>query len=57
MKQDPRLAMAAEEHWHFLKFRFVRRIHKKDDLDRQSWSDYIDSDPPLWDPPTQLQII
>ena len=54
---DPRLSAAIEGHWHFLKFRYLRRLAKKEDLNLQSWKNLLDSDPPLWNPPTQLQFI
>jgi hypothetical protein len=54
---DARLSLAAEERWHFLKFRSVRSLVKRENLDLKSWLDIIDSDPPLKDPPNQLPII
>ena len=57
LRHDPRFAAAVENGWHFLKFRYLRRLVKKDDLDLQAWIELLDSDPPLWDPPTQLQFL
>jgi hypothetical protein len=54
---DPRLAIAVEERWHFLKFRSIRSLVKRGNLNLQSWEEIIDSDPPLKDPPNQLPII
>ena len=57
LQHDPRFASAVENGWHFLKFRYLRRLAKKDGLDLQSWIELLDSDPPLWNPPTQLQFL
>jgi len=57
LQHDPRLASAVENNWHFLKFRYLRRLTKKDGLDLHLWKEFLDSDPPLWDPPTQLQFL
>lgn len=57
LNHDPRFAAAVENGWHFLKFRYLRRLAKKDDLNFQTWGELLDSDPPLWDPPTQLQFL
>ena len=57
LQHDPRFASAVENNWHFLKFRYLRRLAKKDGLDLHSWIELLDSDPPLWDPPTQLQFL
>jgi len=57
MRSDPRLSFAVQQGWHFLKFRYLRRLAKKPDLTMEDWRELLDSDPPLWDPPTQLQII
>lgn len=43
--------------WHFLKFRYVRKLFSKENLIPSVWDDILDSDPPLWDPPQQLQIL
>ena len=57
LQHDPRFASALENSWHFLKFRYLRRLAKKGGLDLHSWIELLDSDPPLWDPPTQLQFL
>jgi len=57
LHHDPRFASAVENGWHFLKFRYLRRLVKKDGLDIHSWIELLDSDPPLWDPPTQLKFL
>ncbi len=54
---DPRFASAVENGWHFLKFRYLRRLAKKESLDLHLWTELLDSDPPLWDPPTQLKFL
>ncbi|MCD6576553.1 MAG: hypothetical protein J7K66_00895 [Anaerolineaceae bacterium] len=57
LQHDPRFSSAMENRWHFLKFRYLRRLAKKDNLDLHLWMEMLDSDPPLWDPPTQLQFL
>lgn len=57
LQHDPRLASAVENGWHFLKFRHLRRLAEKDDLDLHSWVELLDNDPPLWTPPTQYQFL
>jgi hypothetical protein len=57
LQHDPHFASAVENGWHFLKFRYLRRLAKKDDLDLHSWIELLDSDPPLWDSPTQLHFL
>ena len=57
LQHDPRFASTLENSWHFLKFRYLRRLAKKDGLDLHSWVELLDSDPPLWDPLTQLQFL
>ena len=57
IRKDPRLSFAVEQGWHFLKFRYLRRLADIKELDLNRWRELLDSDPPLWDPPTQLKII
>ncbi|HDZ23911.1 MAG TPA: hypothetical protein ENH70_05160 [Desulfobacteraceae bacterium] len=57
MRNDPRLSAAAEDGWHFLKFRYLRRMAARDNLTLSMWEELLDGDPPLWDSPTQIQLL
>jgi len=57
LQHDPRFASAVENGWHFLKFRHLRRLAEKDDLDIHSWAELLDNDPPLRTPPTQYKFL
>jgi hypothetical protein len=57
MQEDSRFSEAADQHWHFVKFRHVRRLAEDDQLSVASWKALLDRDPPLREPPAQLQII
>lgn len=54
---DPHLASATEQGWHFLKFRFIRGLEERENIDLRSWEELLDIDPPLSTPPNQLPII
>ena len=56
IKHDPRLEAAAEQNWHFVKFRTLRRLEQHEHLTLDLWNELLDSDPPLWDPPVQFQL-
>jgi len=57
LMHDPRLARAVEEKWHFLKYRSVRSLGKRENLDMKLWEELLDSDPPLINSPNQIPII
>ena len=57
LKQDPRLETASEQNWSFVKFRTLRRLAKQENLSLNLWKELLVSDPPLWDPPIQFQLI
>ena len=57
LRNDPRLAAAAENGWHFLKFRYLRWMAEREDLTLAMWEELLDGDPPVWDPPTQIQLL
>jgi len=56
LNHDPRLESAAEQNWHFVKFRTLRRLVRQEHLTLELWNELLDSDPPLWDPPVQFQL-
>jgi hypothetical protein len=56
IKHDPRLEIVAEKNWHFVKFRTLRRLAQYENLTLDAWNEILDSDPPLWDPPSQFQL-
>ena len=46
LQRDPRLAKAVEQgHWQFVKFRHLRRLLERDDLDRHAFKTIIGLDP------------
>ena len=57
LKRDPRLEAAAEQNWHFVKFRTLRRLAQHENLTLSLWKELLKSDPPLWDPTIQFQLI
>ncbi|MDO9547307.1 MAG: hypothetical protein Q7J07_11250 [Pelolinea sp.] len=57
LSHDPRLSSATKERWHFLKFRSVRSLGERENLNLESWEELLDSDPPLLNSPNQLPII
>jgi hypothetical protein len=57
IKHDTRLETAAEKNWHFVKFRTMRRLVQYENLTLDAWNEILDTDPPLWDPPSQFQLI
>ncbi len=57
LKHDPRLEAAAEQNWYFVKFRTFRRLAQQENLTLDLWKEILVSDPPLWDPPLQFQLL
>ena len=57
MNHDPRLEAASEQNWNFVKFRTLRRLAAQENLTLDLWKEILISDPPLWDPPTQFQLL
>jgi len=56
LRQDPRLSEALESGWQFLKFRYLRWMITRENLDFRLWTSLLGGDPPAWDPPKQLQF-
>ena len=56
LRMDPRLAEALESGWQFLKFRYLRWMVTRENLDLKLWTSLLGGDPPAWDPPKQLQF-
>jgi hypothetical protein len=46
-----------DQGWRFLKMRHVRKIAQHEDITPTLWEDLLNTDPLLWDPPVQLQIL
>jgi len=57
LQHDPRMAAAVRENWHLIKYRHIRRIAEREVLSLSTWQELIDSDPPLREPPAQMQIM
>jgi hypothetical protein len=56
LRKDPRLAEAAGAGWHFLKFRHLRQLNERIDLNRKLWDDLLDADQPLLEEATQMSM-
>jgi len=54
---DPRFASSIEGNWHLLKFRHIRWMAKRENLSLEIWKEMLDGDPPMWDPPQQIQML
>jgi len=57
LNHDPRLEAASEQNWTFVKFRTLRRLSQQENLTLDLWKEILISDPPLWDPPIQFQLL
>jgi len=57
LQHDFRLAEAMKEGWHLVKFRHIRRLAERESITLDAWQDLLDRDPPMREPPAQLQII
>jgi len=57
LNYDPRLEAASEQNWYFVKFRTLRRLAQQENLTLDLWKEILISDPPLWDPPIQFQLL
>ena len=57
LNHDPRLEAAAEQNWYFVKFRTLRRLAQQENLTLNLWKELLISDPPLWDPSIQFQLL
>ncbi len=57
LNHDPRLEAAANLSWSFVKFRTLRRLAQHDNLTLNLWKELLISDPPLWNPPIQFQLL
>lgn len=57
MREDPRLASALTNHWHFLKFRHLRRLTAMESLTFDLWEDLLEGDPLLWEAPEQTPLL
>ena len=57
LNRDPRLEAASEQNWNFVKFRTLHRLAAQENLTLDLWKEVLISDPPLWDPPIQFQLL
>ena len=57
LQRNPIYKQLTKENCHFLKFRQLRKIAEKADINIDLFRFLIDADPPLESPPTQLQIL
>ena len=55
-QQDARLESAIKSGWHLLKFRYLRWLATRDDIDEKAWKELMDGDPPLWEASEQIQM-
>ena len=55
-QQDARMESAIKSGWHLLKFRYLRWLATRDDIDEKAWKELLDGDPPLWEASEQLQM-
>ncbi len=56
LERDPRLQSAVAAGWRILKFRLLRQIAERENLNLSLWEDLLDGDPPRWEEATQMSI-
>jgi hypothetical protein len=56
IRRDPRLAAAASQGWRFLKFRLLREMLSRPELNPIQFEELLASDPPTWEESTQLRF-
>lgn len=56
LRKDPHLAEETAAGWHFLKFRHLRQLSERTDLNLRLWDDLLDVDQPLLDEATQMTM-
>jgi len=56
LRKDPHLAEIGGAGWHFLKFRHLRQLNERTDLNRKLWDDLLDADQPLLEEATQMTM-
>ena len=57
LRRNPFLVEQFNQGWHFLKFRYLRKLSHQKSINLQSWVEYLHGDPPVWEPPKQLSIL
>ncbi len=55
-ERDPRLKAALDKGWHLLKFRQLREIVEREQLDLALWEELLEGDPPSWETMTQMSM-
>jgi len=56
MERDPRLKGGIEKGWHLLKYRQLREIAERPELDPRLWEELLEGDPPSWESMTQMSM-
>lgn len=56
LRRDPRLAEALKG-WHLLKFRHLRNLHERKDVDPEVWDSLLDADPPFFEEAEQMRLL
>jgi hypothetical protein len=56
LRKDPHLAEVTAAGWHFLKFRHLRQLNDRAELNRKLWDDLLDTDQPLLEEATQMSM-
>lgn len=55
-RRDPRLAAASAQGWRFLKFRLLREMLGRSDMDRVQFIDLLAADKPTWEESSQMRF-
>ncbi len=56
LRRDPRLAELLKG-WHLLKFRHLRSLSERQDLNPEVWDSLLDSDPPFFEEAEQMRLL
>lgn len=56
LRRDPRLAELLKG-WHLLKFRHLRNLAERKDVDPEVWDSLLDADPPFFDEAEQMRLL
>jgi hypothetical protein len=56
LRRDPRLAELLKG-WHLLKFRHLRSLYERNDLDAEVWDSLLDADPPFFEEAEQMRLL
>ena len=56
LRRDPRLGEMLKG-WHLLKFRHLRNLSERRDLDPEVWDSLLDADPPFFEEAEQMRLL